>query len=276
MIADALALHNKTGDAHPAAQPGDPVGDAQERRRRASRRQQARGAVGANRLGRLQVLAPSRALRVSGSFLPARISGNGRFHPSPPAASGARHAGRWRSSPSCCSSTSATRCRRCSGRTRRPRSARGCAPISASTSRSIVQFGHFLGNALQGEFGLSLRQGRTVSTLIKERLPATLELAFAAALIALVVGIPMGVYTALRRRLLVLAVPARGLAGRRVAADLPDRHPADPGVRGAARLAAVVRPRRDRAARLVEHRLADRRRAGSTDPAGDHAVVCSS
>jgi peptide/nickel transport system permease protein len=62
-----------------------------------------------------------------------------------------------------------------------------------------VQFGHFIGNALQGDFGISLRQGRAVSTLIKERLPATLELAFAAAVIAIVVGIPMGVYTALRR-----------------------------------------------------------------------------
>jgi peptide/nickel transport system permease protein len=62
-----------------------------------------------------------------------------------------------------------------------------------------VQFGHFIGNAMQGDFGVSLRQGRAVSTLIKERLPATLELAFAAALIAIVVGIPMGVYTALRR-----------------------------------------------------------------------------
>ena len=62
-----------------------------------------------------------------------------------------------------------------------------------------VQFGHFIGNAMQGDFGISLRQGRAVSTLIKERLPATLELAFAAALIAIVVGIPMGVYTALRR-----------------------------------------------------------------------------
>jgi len=62
-----------------------------------------------------------------------------------------------------------------------------------------VQFVHFIGNAAQGDFGISLRQGRAVSTLIKERLPATLELAFAAAVIAIAVGIPMGVYTALRR-----------------------------------------------------------------------------
>ncbi|HET7403231.1 MAG TPA: ABC transporter permease, partial [Usitatibacter sp.] len=43
------------------------------------------------------------------------------------------------------------------------------------------------------------RLGRPVSALIAERLPATLELAFTASLIALVVGIPVGVYTALRR-----------------------------------------------------------------------------
>jgi peptide/nickel transport system permease protein len=63
----------------------------------------------------------------------------------------------------------------------------------------IVQFGHFLANAVHGEFGLSLRQGAKVSRLIAERLPATLELALVAASLALVVGIPMGVYAALRR-----------------------------------------------------------------------------
>jgi peptide/nickel transport system permease protein len=63
----------------------------------------------------------------------------------------------------------------------------------------FVQFATFVGNAVQGDFGISLRQGREVSTLIEERLPATLELALAAALIAIVVGIPMGVYTALKR-----------------------------------------------------------------------------
>ena len=64
----------------------------------------------------------------------------------------------------------------------------------------IVQFGHFVLNALQGDFGLSLRQGAKVSTLIAERLPATLELAVCAAVIALCVGIPMGVFAALRPR----------------------------------------------------------------------------
>jgi peptide/nickel transport system permease protein len=63
----------------------------------------------------------------------------------------------------------------------------------------IVQFWHFLVNAAQGEFGLSLRQGAKVSRLIAERFPATLELALVAAVLALLVGIPMGVYAALRR-----------------------------------------------------------------------------
>ncbi len=63
----------------------------------------------------------------------------------------------------------------------------------------IVQFASFLGNAIQGEFGLSLRQGSKVSRLLAERFPATFELALVAAGIALLVGIPMGVYAALRR-----------------------------------------------------------------------------
>jgi peptide/nickel transport system permease protein len=62
-----------------------------------------------------------------------------------------------------------------------------------------VQFGRFVGNAVQGEFGLSFRQGRKVSTLLRERLPATLELSLCAAALALLIGVPMGVYTALRR-----------------------------------------------------------------------------
>jgi peptide/nickel transport system permease protein len=64
----------------------------------------------------------------------------------------------------------------------------------------VVQFFHFVINAVQGDFGISLRQGQKVSTLLLERIPATLELSFAAALIALLVGIPLGVYTALRRK----------------------------------------------------------------------------
>ena len=64
---------------------------------------------------------------------------------------------------------------------------------------ALVQFWHFVQNAIQGEFGLSLRQGQSVSELLKDRLPATVELSVVAAILALVVGLPLGVYTALNR-----------------------------------------------------------------------------
>jgi peptide/nickel transport system permease protein len=62
-----------------------------------------------------------------------------------------------------------------------------------------VQYADFVTRAVQGDFGFSLRQLRPVSTLVVERLPATLELSLVAALFALAVGIPMGVYSALHR-----------------------------------------------------------------------------
>ena len=62
-----------------------------------------------------------------------------------------------------------------------------------------VQFVHFVGNAVQGEFGLSLKQGRKVSALIVERFPATLELAGMAAVLAMGLGVLLGGYAALRR-----------------------------------------------------------------------------
>jgi peptide/nickel transport system permease protein len=64
----------------------------------------------------------------------------------------------------------------------------------------FVQFARFIGNAVQGEFGLSYRLSRPVSELIAERAPATLELATCAALLSLLVGVPMGVFTGLYRR----------------------------------------------------------------------------
>jgi peptide/nickel transport system permease protein len=63
----------------------------------------------------------------------------------------------------------------------------------------FVQFATFLGNAVQGEFGLSYRLSRPVAELIAERAPATLELALTAAFLALAIGVPMGVYTGLYR-----------------------------------------------------------------------------
>jgi len=63
----------------------------------------------------------------------------------------------------------------------------------------LVQFGRFSVNAAQGEFGISYQHRRPVSDLIGERLPATLELSLVSAILALVIGIPMGVYTAIHR-----------------------------------------------------------------------------
>jgi len=80
----------------------------------------------------------------------------------------------------------------------------------------LWQFLTFVVNAAQGEFGLSLRQGREVSALIAERLPATLELALMAAVLALAVGIPLGVMAALKRHSLwaklVMAVSLVGVS----------------------------------------------------------------
>lgn len=62
-----------------------------------------------------------------------------------------------------------------------------------------TQYARFMGNLLQGDFGLSYRIKRPVDELILERLPATLELVFVSAIIALFVGITLGVYTGIRR-----------------------------------------------------------------------------
>ncbi len=61
----------------------------------------------------------------------------------------------------------------------------------------LIQFGHFALDTVRGEFGISYRIGRPVNELIAERLPATLELSIVAALFALLVGIPMGIYSGL-------------------------------------------------------------------------------
>jgi peptide/nickel transport system permease protein len=62
-----------------------------------------------------------------------------------------------------------------------------------------VQFVKWVANAAQGEFGLSYRMGKPVAALIAERLPATIELVLLSALLALLIGVPMGVHTGLRR-----------------------------------------------------------------------------
>ena len=67
----------------------------------------------------------------------------------------------------------------------------------------VVQFGRFIGNAARGNFGNSYRLRRPVDELIRERFSATMELSLVSAVLALAVGIPMGVYTALKRSSLI-------------------------------------------------------------------------
>ncbi|MEM7443504.1 MAG: ABC transporter permease [Pseudomonadota bacterium] len=62
-----------------------------------------------------------------------------------------------------------------------------------------VQFARFVGNAAQLNFGISFRMHVPVEEVIGERLPATLELAAVSAVFALVAGLTLGVYTALKR-----------------------------------------------------------------------------
>src|SRR6056297_1775548 len=63
----------------------------------------------------------------------------------------------------------------------------------------VVQYWNFLTNAVQGNFGISYRQGRPVAEIIAERLPATLELAAVSGAMAVIFGIGLGVFTAIRR-----------------------------------------------------------------------------
>ena len=60
------------------------------------------------------------------------------------------------------------------------------------------QYLHFLANAARGDLGNSFVHGEPALKLILQRMPATLELAFAAFLLAIVLGIPLGMYAGLR------------------------------------------------------------------------------
>ena len=70
----------------------------------------------------------------------------------------------------------------------------------------LVQFARYFGNAMRFEFGMSYQFRQPVAALLKERMPATLELAITATVLATVFGILMGVYSALRRDSLLTRV----------------------------------------------------------------------
>lgn len=63
----------------------------------------------------------------------------------------------------------------------------------------IVQYGLWLGRAFKGDFGTSLRAGRNAYGVVMERVPATLQLALSAWIFAFLVGIPLGVLSAVKR-----------------------------------------------------------------------------
>ena len=63
----------------------------------------------------------------------------------------------------------------------------------------VTQFARFIGHAARGDFGLSYQQARPVGQIILEKMPATLELSFMAAALALLLGVPMGIYTGIHR-----------------------------------------------------------------------------
>ena len=62
-----------------------------------------------------------------------------------------------------------------------------------------AQFYNFVENIIQGNFGISYQLKRPVSELISERMPATLELVFVSAILAISVGVLLGVYTGIHR-----------------------------------------------------------------------------
>ena len=64
----------------------------------------------------------------------------------------------------------------------------------------VEQYLNWVGRALTGDLGVSFRSGEPVTALIAERLPATLTLAFAAIVLALLIAIPLGTLSALRPR----------------------------------------------------------------------------
>ena len=79
------------------------------------------------------------------------------------------------------------------------------------------QFARYLGNAAHGDLGMSLRMNRPVISLILERLPATLQLTLAALVIAVLVAIPAGIVSAVKRGTVVDRLAMAGaVAGQAV------------------------------------------------------------
>lgn len=64
----------------------------------------------------------------------------------------------------------------------------------------ISQYFRYVGNAVQGDFGISYSFNRDVSDVIADRLPATIELVLLSGVLSLLLAIPAGIYTGIRRK----------------------------------------------------------------------------
>jgi peptide/nickel transport system permease protein len=96
-----------------------------------------------------------------------------------------------------------------------------CARFNAAKGLDkpiIVQFGVYLGDILQGDFGTSIRLARPVTQLVAERLPVTVELGLLALLVAMAVGIPLGIIAALKRN---SAIDVATMVGSNIGVSMP-------------------------------------------------------
>lgn len=79
----------------------------------------------------------------------------------------------------------------------------------------IVQYGRYIVNVLQGDFGESFRYGQDAMSLVLERLPATIELAIASIIVAVMIAIPLGVWSSTKKNTSIdLFVTGTAVLGR--------------------------------------------------------------
>jgi peptide/nickel transport system permease protein len=96
-----------------------------------------------------------------------------------------------------------------------------CAKFNADKGLDkpiLVQFGVYIGDVLRGDLGTSIRLNRPVTQLIVERLPITVELGTLALLVAITVGVPLGLLAALRRN---SAIDVATMVGSNIGVSMP-------------------------------------------------------
>ena len=98
-----------------------------------------------------------------------------------------------------CTSSLATRWIRCCKTAGERRGAGAPARATGLDDPFLIQYGRFLARLASGDLGTSLVTGRDVTSQIASQLPATVQLTFAALAIAVLVGVPLGVVSAIKR-----------------------------------------------------------------------------